>query len=209
MGSVSDSYVGFLNMFRDSDPDKDSTTIEEARRIPPPPPASAAPAPAAPPAYGAAVQPAYNQPVYNQPVYNQPTYNMAQAQPPAYGTAARPANTAAPKPAKPIGYGDPAPAYSPPPRPHAPPAAYAAPPASAAKQVDTGAGVYPQQSLFDPSKNSADSGSSRPGNVVHPPNAYTPSGSSGAPSEPATEDTAATGAGVYPQQSLSGIFSGK
>jgi len=137
---------------------------------------------------------------------------MTQA--PAYGTAAsQPASAAAPKPAQrntAIGYGDPAPAYSPP--PYATTAAassYAAPPPSATKQVDTGAGVYPQQSLFDLSKGSTDSGSSRPGNVVHPPNAYTPAGSSGAAAQPATTDTASDGAGVYPQQSLSDILSGK
>jgi hypothetical protein len=138
---------------------------------------------------------------------------VAQAQLPANGSAPAqpaPASAAAPKPAKKIGYGDPAPAYSPPPRPAATTASsYAAPPASAPKQVDTGAGVYPQQSLFDLSKGSTDSGSSRPGNVVHPPNAYTPAGSSGAAAQPAATDTAADGAGVYPQQSLSDIMSGK
>ena len=145
-----------------------------------------------------------------QPAYNQPTYNMAQAQAPAYGTAgAQPPyrNTA-------IGYGDPAPAYAPPPRPYGTTAAassYAAPPASSANQVDTGAGVYPSQSLVDLFKGSTtDSSSSRPGNVVHPPNAYTPAGSSGAASQPApAADASSDGAGVYPQQSLSDIFSGK
>jgi hypothetical protein len=117
--------------------------------------------------------------------------------PPGQGTAA-------------IGYGDPAPAYAPPPRPYATAAAASSYAASSANQVDTGAGVYPQQSLFDLSKGSTDSSASRPGNVVHPPNAYTPTGSSGAAPQPAaTTDTAADGAGVYPQQSLSDIFSGK
>lgn len=143
-----------------------------------------------------------------QSAYNQPTYNMAQAQAPAYGTAAAQPpyrNTA-------VGYGDPAPAYSPPPRPYGTTAnSYAAPPASSANQVDTGAGVYPSQSLVDLFKGSTtDSSSSRPGNVVHPPNAYTPAGSSGAASQPASAaDAGVDGAGVYPQQSLSDIFSGK
>jgi hypothetical protein len=113
-----------------------------------------------------------------------------------------------------IGYGDPAPAYAPPPRPYATTAAansYAAPPASSTNKVEAGAGVYPSQSLVDLFKGSTtDSSSSRPGNVVHPPNAYTPVGSSGAASQPApAADAAADGAGVYPQQSLSDIFSGK
>lgn len=114
-----------------------------------------------------------------------------------------------------IGYGDPAPAYAPPPRPYTTTAAanaYAAAPASSANQADTGAGVYPSQSLVDLFKSSTttDASSSRPGNVVHPPNAYTPAGSSGpAPQPAATTDAAADGAGVYPQQSLADIFSGK
>jgi hypothetical protein len=112
-----------------------------------------------------------------------------------------------------IGYGDPAPAYAPPRRPYATTAAassYAAPPASSATQADTGGGVYPSQSLFDLSKNSTDSSAPRPGNVVHPPNAYTPVGSSGAAPQPAAAtDPAADGAGVYPQQSIADVFSGK
>jgi hypothetical protein len=158
----------------------------------------------APPQPGAAAQSAYNQ----------PTYNMAQAQAPAYGTAAvQPASAAAPQPPHrntAIGYGDPAPAYSPPPTTAAA-SSYAAPPASSANQVDTGAGVYPSQSLADLFKGSTtDSSSSRPGNVVHPPNAYTPVGSSGTASQPApAADAAAGSAGVYPQQSLSDILSGK
>jgi hypothetical protein len=137
---------------------------------------------------------------------------MAQAKPPANVTVtAQPGNVAAPNPARKVGYGDAAPAYSPP-RPSVTTAAassYAAPPAAATTQLDTGAGVYPQQSLFDLSKVSSDSGSSRPGNVVHPPNAYTPAGSSGGAAQSVTTDTVSDGAGVYPQQSISDVFSGK
>ena len=154
---------------------------------------------------------------YSMPWSSASSRNYQPAPPPpaaAAATMGQPGATPPGQSAAAIGYGDPAPAYAPPPRSYATTAAassYAAPPASSAKQVDTGAGVYPSQSLVDLFKDSTtDSSSSRPGNVVHPPNAYTPAGSSGAASQPAAAaDAGAEGAGVYPQQSLSDIFSGK
>jgi hypothetical protein len=141
-------------------------------------------------------------------------YQPAQApQPAAAATMGQPGAMPPGQSTAAIGYGDPAPAYAPP-RSYATTAApnsYAAPAASSVKQVDTATGAYPSQSLVDLFKGSTtDASSSRPGNVVHPPNAYTPAGSSGAAAQPASAaDAGADGAGVYPQQSLSDIFSGK
>jgi hypothetical protein len=168
VGSMRQSYAGFLSMFRDSpDQDPNAQPGYDARasvRSPPPPATSAAPTqsayvPRPPNTYTPSQQPYV--PPQGQGAYSPPP-QQNYAAPPAQQNYAPQSQSGYPPRSAQQSYAPPPPAYS---------ATAAAAPAAQRDYSDSL--PYPKQSLVDAFRDSADPQNQT---VPHPPSSYTPSG---------------------------------
>jgi hypothetical protein len=188
VGSLTDSYVSFLEMFRDH---------PQPSPAPAPPQYAAAP----PPQYSAAPQP-------------QSSASTAPGQIAAPKSAGYASNSPAPQPAQPRTAPPASSAQNP---PVAPPSSYAPKPAATptTSTDDPRNKVYPTVSILDLFKDGTPGSTSAP-NVPHPPSTYTPSGQPYSPpagqaaattaapaAEPADANPAAS---AYPKESLVDFF---
>jgi hypothetical protein len=218
-GSFRQSYVGFLQMFRD--PPEQDPAVQNAR--PATPPAQQAYAPRPPSTYAPSQQP--YAPPQGQGAYPPPPAQQNYAPAPSQQNYAPPAQqNYAPRPGQQSYAAPPArPAYAAP-ATGATATAAAPPPA----QQDYGDSLpYPKQSLADVFRGSTQTqGQAQTQTVPHPPSSYTPSGqpyspppgqqASGAPPPVATAAAAPPPANPdpaeslpYPKQSLFEAFSNK
>jgi hypothetical protein len=227
--SFRESYVGFLQMFRDPDPDaseppqagvsptanvypqqslsdlfRGSTTSSSA---PPPQQGTAMPHP--PSTYTPSAQP------YTPPPGQQPAYNAPPPPPPPQSYPPQAPQTYAPPPrtsAVPQ-----QPAYSAPPQTYAAPqqqSAYSAPPRYAATaaaspppaEYNPTSGVYPQQSITDLFRDSTESPANAQPSAAPPAYGAQPRYAASAPAAPPGEYNPTSG--VYPRQSITDLFRG-